>query len=202
MNANLNNNLFNKKNDSVDNIREHNFAKGDLFTNKSESPESFRHTNNYFPNFNLTNNFNHSNSIIYNNNFDLNHIDYKNNNIHLNNNINILPNNMHNLNIINNHYFNNIHNFNNFNKINDINIHFNHSPHGSNNNLNSSYNYSPNINNSFEDLNALSKKRGDSFNSCPSLKGNHLSFKSTDDSCNNKQNIFSTKSQNRYLIKI
>ena len=189
LNANLNNNLFNKKNDSVDNIREHNFAKGDLFTNKSESPESFRHTNNYFPNFNLTNNFNHSNSIIYNNNFDLNHINYKNNNnLHLNNNINIHPNNAHNLNIINNHYFNNIHNFNNFNKINDINIHFNHSPHGSNNNLNSSYNFSPNINNSFEDLNALSKKRGDSFNSCPSLKGNHLSFKSTDDSCNNKQN--------------
>ena len=26
------------------------------------------------------------------------------------------------------------------------------------------------------------------FNSCPSLKGNHLSFKSTDDSNNNKQN--------------
>ena len=181
------NNLLDKKNDSVDNIRLNNFTNRDLFTNKSESPESFRHNNIYFTNFNLiNNNFNHSNSIIYNNNFDLSNLN--DNNINLNNNVHIHPNNMNNLNIINNNYFNNLHNFNNTNKINDINIHFNNSPHNSNSNLNLSYNNSPHVNNSFEDLNLLSKKRGDSFNSCPSLKGNHLSFKSTDDSCNNKIN--------------
>ena len=181
------NNLLDKKNDSVDNIRLNNFANRDLFTNKSESPESFRHNNNYFTNFNLiNNNYNHSNSIIYNNNFNLSNLN--DNNINLNNNVNIHPNNINNLNIINNNYFNNLHNFNNTNKINDINIHFNNSPHNSNSNLNLSYNFSPHVNNSFEDLNLISKKRGDSFNSCPSLKGNHLSFKSTDDSCNNKIN--------------
>ena len=180
-----NKNLLNKKNDSVDNIRLNNFANRDLFTNKSESPESFRHNNNYFTNFNLiNNNFNHSNSIIYNNNFDLNNLNDKN--INLNNKANIYPNN--NLNIINNNYFNNFQNFNNSNKINDINIHFNNSPHNSNSNLNLSYNFSPHVTNSFEDLNLISEKRGNSFNSCPSLKGNHLSFKSTDDSCNNKIN--------------
>ena len=155
-----NNNLLNIKNDSVDNIRIHNFANRDLFTNKSESPESFRHNNNYFTNFNIiNNNYNHSNSIIYNNNFNLSHIN--DNNINLNNNVHIQPN-----------------------------IPFNNSPHNSNSNLNLSYNYTPNVNNSFEDLNLLTKKRGDrdSFNSCPSLRGNHLSFKSTDDSCNNKIN--------------
>ena len=181
------NNLLDKKNDSVDNIRLNNFTNRDLFTNKSESPESFRHNNIYFTNFNLiNNNFNHSNSIIYNNNFDLSNLN--DNNINLNNNVHIHSNNMNNLNIINNNYFNNLHNFNNLNKKNDINIHFNNSPHNSNSNLNLSYNYSPHVNNSFEDLNLISKKRGDSFNSCPSLRGNHLSFKSTDDSCNNKIN--------------
>ena len=181
-----NNNLLNKKNDSVDNIRLNNFANRDLFTNKSESPESFRHNNNYFTNFNLINNYNHSNSIIYNNNFNLSNLNDKN--INLNNNENIYQNNINNLNFNNNNYLNNFHNFNNLNKINDINIHFNNSPHNSNSNLNLSYNFSPQVNNSFEDLNLISKKRGDSFNSCPSLKGNHLSFKSTDDSCNNKIN--------------
>ena len=184
-----NNNLLNIKNDSVDNIRIHNFANRDLFTNKSESPESFRHNNNYFTNFNIiNNNYNHSNSIIYNNNFNLSHIN--DNNINLNNNVHIQPNNPNNVNIINNNYFNNFRPFNNFNKINDLNIPFNNSPHNSNSNLNLSYNYTPNVNNSFEDLNLLTKKRGDrdSFNSCPSLRGNHLSFKSTDDSCNNKIN--------------
>ena len=187
MNANLNNDLLNKKNESVDNIRIHDFAKREILTNKSESPESFRHNNNYFPNFNLiNNNFNHSNSIIYNNHFNLNNFNNNNNNIHLNKNINFHPNNINNINIINNNnFFNNMNNFNNLN--NDINFHLNNSVHNSNQNLNLSYNFSPNINNSF-DLNIINKKRGDSFNSCPSLKGNHLSFKSTDDSSNNKQN--------------
>ena len=190
LNKNFNNDLMDKKNDSVDNIRLNNFAKQEIFTNKSESPESFRHNNNYFPNFNLiNNNYNHSNSIIYNNNFNLSHIN-DNENIHMNKNINIHPQNMNNINIINNNnnFFNNMNNFNNFNKINDINLNLNNSFHNSNQNLNLSYNFSPNVNNSFEDLNIIPKKRGDSFNSCPSLKGNHLSFKSTDDSNNNKQN--------------
>ena len=196
---NLNNSL-NKKNDSVDNIRLNNFANRDLFTNKSESPESFRHNNNYFTNFNLiNNNFNHSNSIIYNNNFNLNNLNDNNNNF--NNNVNIDLNDVNNLNNINNNYFNNLQNVNNLNKINDININFNNSPHNSNSNLNLSYNFSPNVNNSFEDLNFISKKRGDSFNSCPSLKGNHLSFKSTDDSCNNKiNNNFANLSFNNFSM--
>ena len=196
---NLNNSL-NKKNDSVDNIRLNNFANRDLFTNKSESPESFRHNNNYFTNFNLiNNNFNHSNSIIYNNNFNLNNLNDNNNNF--NNNVNIDLNDVNNLNNINNNYFNNLQNVNNLNKINDININFNNSPHNSNSNLNLSYNFSPNVNNSFEDLNLISKKRGDSFNSCPSLKGNHLSFKSTDDSCNNKiNNNFANLSFNNFSM--
>ena len=150
-------------------------------TNKSESPESFRHNNNYFPNINLNNNFNLSNSLIYNNNFNLNHI---------NDNMIAHPNNINNINIINNHnnFFNQMNNFNNLNKMNDLNIHLNNSMNNFNENLNLSYNYSPNVYNSFEDFNNIQKKRGDSFNSCPSLKGNHLSFKSTDDSNNNKQN--------------
>ena len=194
------NNSLNKKNDSVDNIRLNNFANRDLFTNKSESPESFRHNNNYFTNFNLiNNNFNHSNSIIYNNNFNLNNLNDNNNNF--NNNVNIDLNDVNNLNNINNNYFNNLQNVNNLNKINDININFNNSPHNSNSNLNLSYNFSPNVNNSFEDLNFISKKRGDSFNSCPSLKGNHLSFKSTDDSCNNKiNNNFANLSFNNFSM--
>ena len=194
------NNSLNKKNDSVDNIRLNNFANRDLFTNKSESPESFRHNNNYFTNFNLiNNNFNHSNSIIYNNNFNLNNLNDNNNNF--NNNVNIDLNDVNNLNNINNNYFNNLQNVNNLNKINDININFNNSPHNSNSNLNLSYNFSPNVNNSFEDLNFISKKRGDSFNSCPSLKGNHLSFKSTDDSCNNKiNNNFANSSFNNFSM--
>ena len=181
---------MNAKNDSVDHIRLNDFANRETLTNKSESPESFRHNNHFFPNFNLiNNNFNHSNSIIYNNNFNLSHVGDKNNNIHLNKNINIHPNNMNNINIINNHnFFNNMNNFNNIKNLNDINLNLNNSFHNNNHNLNLSYNFSPNVNNSFEDLNIIAKKREDSFNSCPSLKGNHLSFKSTDDSSNNKQN--------------
>ena len=165
----------------MDNIRSHDFGKREIMTNKSESPESFRHNNNYFPNINLNNNFNLSNSLIYNNNFNLNHI---------NDNMIAHPNNINNINIINNHnnFFNQMNNFNNLNKMNDLNIHLNNSMNNFNENLNLSYNYSPNVYNSFEDLNNIQKKRGDSFNSCPSLKGNHLSFKSTDDSNNNKQN--------------
>ena len=183
LNENLNKDLLNKKNDSVDNIRSHDFAKREMMTNKSESPESFRHNNIYFPNFNLNNNLNLSNSLIYNNNFNLNHI---------NDNPHAYPNNINNINIINNHnnFFNQMNNFNNLNKINDLNIHLNNSLNNYNQNLNLSYNFSPNPNvyNSFEDFNNIQKKRADSFNSCPSLKGNHLSFKSTDDSNNNKQN--------------
>ena len=189
LNEKLNHDLLNKKNESVDNIRVHDFAKREILTNKSESPESFRRNNNYFPNLNfINNNFNHSNSIIYNNNFNLNQI--TDNNINMNKNINIHPNHINNINIINNNnnYFNHMNNFNNLNKIDDINIQLNNSVHNSNQNLNLSYNYSPNVNNSFEDINIIPKKRGDSFNSCPSLKGNHLSFKSTDDSSNNKHN--------------
>ena len=165
----------------MDNIRSHDFGKREIMTNKSESPESFRHNNNYFPNINLNNNFNLSNSLIYNNNFNLNHI---------NDNMIAHPNNINNINIINNHnnFFNQMNNFNNLNKMNDLNIHLNNSMNNFNENLNLSYNYSPNVYNSFEDFNNIQKKRGDSFNSCPSLKGNHLSFKSTDDSNNNKQN--------------
>ena len=194
LNDKLNNDLLNKKNESVDNIRIHDFAKREILTNKSESPESFRHSNNYFPNVNLiNNNFNHSNSIIYNNNFNLNHIIDNTNNIDNNNpinkNMNMHPNHINNTYIINNNnIFNHMNNFNNLNKINDNNIHLNNSVHNSNQNLNLSYNFSPNVNSSLEDLNILQKKRGDSFNSCPSLKGNHLSFKSTDDSSNNKHN--------------
>ena len=66
---------------------------------------------------------------------------------------------------------------------------FNYSPNNSNNNLNMSYNFSSNkhnlINDSIEDIYSLSKKREDSFNSCPSLKGNHLSFNTTTDTNNN-----------------
>ena len=95
LDANLNNDLLNKKNESVDNIRIHDFGKREILTNKSESPESFRHNNIYFPNFNfINNNFNHSNSIIYNNNFNLNNFNNNNNNIHMNKNINIHPNNI------------------------------------------------------------------------------------------------------------
>ena len=181
LNENLNKDLLNKKNDSVDNIRVHDLAKREMMTNKSESPESFRHNNIYFPNFNLNNNLNLSNSLIYNNNFNLNHI---------NDNMIAHPNNINNINIINNHnnFFNQMNNFNNLNKMNDLNIHLKNSMNNFNENLNLSYNYSPNVYNSFEDFNNIQKKRGDSFNSCPSLKGNHLSFKSTDDSNNNKQN--------------
>ena len=48
LNENLNKDLLNKKNDSVDNIRSHDFAKREMMTNKSESPESFRHNNHFF----------------------------------------------------------------------------------------------------------------------------------------------------------
>ena len=183
MNENLNKNPWSKQNESMDNARIHNISNRDMLTNKSESPESFRHNNNFFPFFNFNNNFNQSNSIIYNNNFNLSHIHENNKiqNVH-----NIYPNN---INVINhNNFLNPVNNINNINIINDVNMNLNNSTHN-NNNLNLSYNYNPYINNSFEDLNILSKKRGDSFNSCPSLKGNHLSsFKSTDDSCNNNNN--------------
>ena len=139
LNENLNKDLLNKKNESVDNIRSHDFAKREMMTNKSESPESFRHNNIYFPNFNLNNNLNLSNSLIYNNNFNLNHI---------NDNPHAYPNNINNINIINNHnnFFNQMNNFNNLNKINDLNIHLNNSLNNYNQNLNLSFNFSTNPN--------------------------------------------------------
>ena len=177
MNDNLYKNPWSQKNDSMENLGLNNLSFRDMQSYKSESPESLRRNNNYFPSFNLiNNNFNHSNSIIYNNNFNLNKIN--DNGIH-----NIYPNNQ---NIpstnTNNILLNNI---NNIKMINDENIQLKNSFNNNNHhNLNLSYNFSPYINNSFEGMNILSKKRGDSFNSCPSLKGNHLSsFKSTDDSC-------------------
>ena len=95
--------------------------------------------------------------------------------------LNIIPNN--NLQIVNNQ----INNFNNFN------INFpNNSFHSGNNNLNMSYNYQQNykhyINDSFEDILNISKKREDSWNSCPGFIGNHLSFNTTTSTNKNKPN--------------
>ena len=91
-----------------------------------------------------------------------------------------------------NNNFQNINHVNNINSMaNNLNLN-NLSQHNSNNNLNMSYNFSPNknniINNSMEEVFSGSKKRGDSFNSCPSLHGNHLSFNTTTDTNNNINN--------------
>ena len=196
MNDNLYKNPWSQKNDSMENLGLNNLSFRDMQSYKSESPESLRRNNNYFPSFNLiNNNFNHSNSIIYNNNFNLNKIN--DNGIH-----NIYSNTQ---NIINTNT-NNIllNNINNIKIINDENIQLKNSFNNNNHhNLNLSYNFSPYINNSFEGMNILSKKRGDSFNSCPSLKGNHLSsFKSTDDSCNNNNNNNNTNLNANYINNI
>ena len=131
----------------------------------------------------INGNYTYNNKI--NNNYNQNHISNFNN---INsNNMNIMNNTNSKFNNINN----NINNVNNINSINHLNI----SHHNSNNNLNMSYNFSPNrnniINDSMEDAYSVSKKREDSFNSCPSLRGNHLSFNTTTDTNNNnnKNNI-------------
>ena len=130
----------------------------------------------------INGNFTYNNKI--NNNFNQNHISNFNNINNNNNNLNTMNN-------INSKFNNNINNINNINSLNHLNI----SHHNSNNNLNMSYNFSPNrnniINDSMEDAYSVSKKREDSFNSCPSLRGNHLSFNTTTDTNNNnnKNNI-------------
>ena len=131
----------------------------------------------------INGNFTYNNNKI-NNNYNQNHISNFNNINNNNNNLNTMNN-------INSKFNNNINNINNINSLNHLNI----SHHNSNNNLNMSYNFSPNrnniINDSMEDAYSVSKKREDSFNSCPSLRGNHLSFNTTTDTNNNnnKNNI-------------
>jgi len=122
------------------------------------------------------------NNIINNDNFGHNQL---NNNIYMNNiqNYNLMNNNFNNMNIINNtHSINNLHNLN-YNS---------NSNHNSNNNLNLSYNFSPNNlnvkNDSLEDIYSNSRHGKESFNSCPSIHGNHLSFNTTTDTNNNNYN--------------
>ena len=123
----------------------------------------------------------------YNNNFNLNQI----NNLNMNN-----------MNIMKNYQnFNNINNVNSMNNVNNFN--YNNSYRISNNNLNMSYNFSPNshnvINDSIEDIYSFSKKR-DSFNSCPSMRGNHLSFNTTTDTNNNVNNVNNNFTNNSLLM--
>ena len=138
---------------------------------------NLNHSNSFHVN---PNSFNHrKNNFINNDNFSQNQL---NNNIYMNNaqNLNIINNNFHNMNIINNiHPINNLHNLN-FNS---------HSNHNSNKNLNLSYNFSPNYpnvkNDSMEDIYSISRHGKESFKSCPSIHGNHLSFNTTTDTNNN-----------------
>ena len=133
----------------------------------------------------LNNSYNNNNHNIYNH-----HINNFNN---VNNNLNIM-------NDINNK-FHNINNMNNINSTNNLNI----SQHNSNNNLNMSYNFSSNkynfINDSMEDIYSVSKKREDSFNSCPSLRGNHLSFNTTTDTNNNINYVNSNLDYHNSFLK-
>ena len=173
-----------RKIDSSDNLRKCYLEQHDIYRNKSESPEPFRYNNYYLPNFNYINNINNlsydnnsNNIIMFNHNHPINI-----NNIN-NNNLNIM-NTMNNMNTVNN--MNSMNNdINNSNFINNCH-------HNRNNNLNSNYNFpnknNNNVNNSLEDIYSNSKKRGDSFNSCQSLRGNHLSFNSTTDTNNNNLN--------------
>ena len=179
--------------DSSDNIRVNNIAQHEIYRNKSESPDPFRH-NNFFPqNINYINNINNfnqninGNPMMFNNKINSNCNNNNNyNQNHLNNNINNI--NTHNINLMNNlnNNFRNINPINNINSMMNIN---NNSPHNCNNNLNMSYNFDPNkniyINDSMEDIYSTSKKRGDSFNSCPSLRGNHFSFNKANETNNN-----------------
>ena len=182
-----------RRTDSSDNVRVCNFTEHNEHKNKSESPDPLIQFNYYLPNFNYINNINRTNL---NNSINGNNINNNNrfiNNYHPNN-INNFNNGNNNINMMNNfnninNKFRNINHVNNINSINDINI----SQNNSNNNLNISYNFSTNrnniINDSMEDVYSVSKKRKDSFNSCPSLKGNHLSFNTTTDTNNNYNNV-------------
>ena len=179
--------------DSSDDIRSYNLIQHDIIKNKSESPEQSRNNNYYLQYLHNINNLNQNNEI--NGNIFISKINsnYNNNQNKINNLSNEYNNN--NINIINNS--NNIfHNINNENNMNN----FNYSPLNSNNNLNMSYNCSPNrhylINDSIEDIYSVSKKREDSFNSCPSLKGNHLSFNTTTDTNNNNANYINNNLNN------
>jgi len=187
--------------DSSDNIRTHIFNKKDINKNKSESPDMFNLNNNiYQPNFNYINNVNnlsHSNSFHVN----LNSFNHKKNNIINNDNFghnqlnnNIYMNNAQNLNLMNNNNFHNMNIINNTHSINNIhNLNYNsNSNHNSNKNLNLSYNISPNNlnikNDSMEEVYSYSRHGKESFNSCPSMHGNHLSFNTTTDTNNNYNN--------------
>ena len=150
----------------------------DIYKYKSESPEPSRNNNYYLNYINNLNNEINGNIFINKFNSNCNSNQNNNNNLYNENNNSSLNN------IINNskYKFHNIKNENNMNT-------FNYSPNNRYNNLNMSYNFSSNkhnlINDSIEDIYSLSKKREDSFNSCPSLKGNHLSFNTTTDTNNN-----------------
>ena len=208
----------------------------DINKNKSESPEPFRYNNYYHQNSNYINYNNKTNihPMMFNNKLNQNcnnciknnpHsiINYNNsnkkeenynaiNNTNINqiNNINYNTNN--NLNIMNPNTLNNMNNLGNMNLIKNINY-FTNSHHNSNHNinLNMSYNFSPNphniINDSIEDLYNASGKRENSFNSCPSLRGNHLSFNTTTDTNNNinyqnnnKNNLLLNHNDNQNLL--
>ena len=119
------------------------------------------------------------------NNFNQNYNQYYPNKININN--------------INNNNLNIMNTMNNKNKINYMNnnnnyLYLNNNHHNINHNLNLSYNFTPHsnniINDSMEDIYSITKKRGDSFNSCPSLRGNHLSFNTTTDTNNNNNNTY------------
>ena len=128
---------------------------------------------------------------------------------HLNNNINNI--NTNNINLMNmNPNFHNINNVNNINSMMNLNT---NSSHNYNNNLNMSYNFDPNkniyINDSMEDIYSVSKKRGDSFSSCPSLRGNHFSFQNTNDANNNNHinnfhhnSLFSNEYKNQNYLSM
>ena len=134
------------------------------------------------------------------------------------NNINSNLNNLHNINMNNSNNFNNINNMNNINNINSMTLmknlnYFSNSNGNSNNhiNLNMSYNYSPHfhniINDSMEDIYNNSKKRENSFNSCPNLKENQLSFNTTTDTNNNinyknNNNSLLNHNQNQNLLSM
>ena len=196
-----------RKRDSSDNVRKYNLEQHDINRNKSESPDPFRHNNYYLSNFNYINNINNlsHNNNINNNSIMFNKLNFNNFNQNPPCNINIINNN-NNLNIMNTmnnmNYVNNINSMNN--NINNFKFNNNSHHNSNNNNLNMSYNFSSYknniINDSMEDIYSISKKRGDSFNSCPSLRGNHLSFNTTTDTNNNNTNYINNNLNNHNLL--
>ena len=161
-------------------------------------------------------------SILFNNKSNKNYNNYNQNNTSNSINCNNLNKKNDNFNIINNtnlNILNNLNNnmsssnFNNINPMKNINY-FSNSNYNSNhnNNLNMSYNFSPNVNNiindSMEDIFNISKKREDSFNSCPSLRGNYLSFNTTTDTNNNinyknnNNNLLLNQNENQNLLSM